>query len=111
MNTILTILAVAGVAAAAWHVVRAAVRLLWQEASGLWADELSRTHARRGDVTALEESKRRAAVVALRRRRALAEGIGWTALLIAPALTPWTRLIYAAYAALWTLPYLRRRSP
>jgi hypothetical protein len=111
VNTILTILAVAGIGAAAWHVVRAAFRFLWQEASSLWADELSRTHARRGDVTALEESKRRGAVVARLRRRALAEGIGWLVLLVTPPLTPWARQIYAAYALFWTLPYLRRRSP
>ena len=106
----MTILAVAGILAAAWHVVRAAFRLLWQEASGFWANELSRTHARRGDVTALEASKRQAAMVAVRRRRVLAEGIGWLALLVAPPLTPWTAWIYAGSSAFWALPYLRRRS-
>lgn len=109
MNILLTILALVGIGAAAWHVLRAAFRFLWQEASGLWADELTRTHARRGDVTALEASKRQVATVAARRRRALAEAIGWLALLVAPTLTPWTRLLYAGYSAFWVLPYLRRR--
>ena len=111
MDTLLTILAVAGIAAAAWHVVRAAFRFLRQEASGIWTDELARTHARRGDVTALEEAQREAAAVARRRRRAAVEGAGWLALLAAPALTAWARPIYASYALLWTLPFLRRRSP
>ena len=111
MDTILTILAVAGVGAAAWHLVRAAFRFLRQEASGIWTDELARTHARRGDVTALEEAKRQAEMVARGRRRAMAEAVGWLALLAAPALTSWARPIYASYAVLWLLPFLRRRSP
>ncbi|MBW3551969.1 MAG: hypothetical protein KY466_00590 [Gemmatimonadetes bacterium] len=111
MEIILTILALAGIGAAAWHVVRAVFRFLRQEASGLWTDELARTHARRGDVTALEETKRRATEVARRRRRAVAEGVGWLALLAVPALTPWARPIYAAYAVLWAVPFLGRRSP
>ena len=108
---LLTILAVAGIGAAAWHVVRAAFRFLRHEASGIWTEELARTHARRGDVTSLEEDWRRAGVVARRRRRALVEGAGWLALLAVPALTPWARSIYAAYAVLWAAPVLRRRSP
>lgn len=111
MNTLLTILAVAGIAAAAWHVVRAAFRFLRQEASGIWTEELARTHARRGDVTALEDTKRRAEAVARLRRRAAVEGFGWLALLAVPALTAWTRAIYATYAVLWVLPLVRRRSP
>ena len=111
METLLTVLALAGIGAAAWPVVRAAFRFLRQEASGLWTDELARTHARRGDVTALEEARRRAVEVARRRRRAVAEGVGWLALLAVPALTPWARPIYASYAVLWAVPFLARRSP
>ena len=110
MNTILTILAVAGIGAAAWHVVRAAFRFLRQEATGIWADELSRTHARRGDVTALEEARRQRQAVLRARRRVLTEGVGWLALLLVPSFTPWGRTIYAGYAVLWLLPLLRRRS-
>ena len=111
MDTLLTILALAGIGAAAWHVMRAAFRFLRQEASGIWTDELARTHARRGDVTALQESRLRAEQVARARRRAVAEGVGWLALLAVPALTPWARSIYAIYAVLWLFPVLRRRSP
>ncbi|HUG39087.1 MAG TPA: hypothetical protein VMM12_01315 [Longimicrobiales bacterium] len=111
MDTLLTILAVAGIGAAAWHVMRAAFRFLRQKASGLWTDELARTHARRGDVTALKEMERRGAEVARARRRATVEAAGWVALLVVPALTPWSRAIYAAYAVLWAIPVLRRRSP
>lgn len=110
MSTILTVLAVAGIGAAAWHVVRAAFRFLRQEATGLWAGELARTHARRGDVTAVEEARREAERVSRRRRRVLAEGIGWLVLLIVPAFTPWARPIYAGYAVLWLVPAVRRGS-
>ena len=109
MNTLLTILALAGIAAAAWHVVRAAFRFLRQEATGIWTDELARTRARLGDVTGLQETRREAVVVAGRRRRAIAEGVGWLALLAVPYLTPWARTIYASYAVLWLLPFARRR--
>lgn len=108
---ILTILAIAGVAAAAWHVVRAAFRFLRQEATGIWADELSRTHARRGDLTSLEQARQEREAAARQRRRVLAEAVGWLALLLVPSFTPWGRMIYAGYAVLWTLPLLRRRSP
>ncbi|NIP82562.1 MAG: Cmx/CmrA family chloramphenicol efflux MFS transporter, partial [Gemmatimonadetes bacterium] len=51
MTTVTSLLAVAGVAAAAWHLVRAAFRFLRAGATGIWADEMGRTHARRGDLT------------------------------------------------------------
>lgn len=111
MNTILTILAVAGIGAAAWHVVRAAFRLLRHEVTGFWADEVAHTHARRGDVTALEETRRERERALRARRRVAAEAVGWLALLLVPSFTPWARSIYAGYAVLWTLPVLRRRAP
>ena len=109
MNAILTILAVAGIAAAAWHVLRAAVRFLSREAAGLWSDELARTRARRGDVTGLQDARREKSGLARLRRRALGEALGWTALLLAPAVTPWARTIYATYVVLWLVPFLGRR--
>ena len=109
MDTLLTILAVAGIAAAAWHVVLAAFRFLRQEASGIWTDELARTRARRGDVTGFQETRREAEAVARSRRRAIAEGVGWLALLAVPYLTPFARYIYASYVVLWLLPFARRR--
>jgi hypothetical protein len=109
VNTILTFLAVAGIAAAVWHVVRAAFRFLGHGAAGIWSRELARTHARRGDVTALEDARREGEEVARRKTRAVAEAIGWLILLLAPPLTPWARHIYAAYTLLWLVPAVRSR--
>lgn len=111
MDTLLTILAVAGVGAAVWHVVRSGFRILRHGATGLWAEELARTRARRGDVTGVQESRGRTEEIARVRRRVVMEGAGWLVLLVVPALTPWARPIYAVYAVLWAMPFLRRRSP
>jgi hypothetical protein len=109
VNTILTIVAVLGIAAAIWHVVRATFRFLGHGAAGMWSDELARTHARRGDVTALEEARIQGDSVARRKARAGAEAIGWLILLLAPPLTPWARHVFAAYALLWLIPAVRSR--
>jgi hypothetical protein len=109
VDTILTILAAAGIGAAAWHVVRAAFRFLRHGADTVWANELGRAGARRGDLTAVQESARERAGAA--RARAVAETAGWLALLVVPALTPWSRPVYASYALLWALPAVRRRGP
>jgi hypothetical protein len=108
VNTLLIILAVAGVAAALWHLVRAAFRFLKGGADGVWTDELARTHARRGDVTAMDDARRASESVARRRVRAGAEAVGWLILLIVPTLTPWGTEIYAAYIVLWLVPALGR---
>ena len=108
MNTVLTLLAVTGIAAAAWHLVRAAFRFLRETAAGIWAGEMAETQARRGDLTALEESKRKRADA---RRSGARKGLavfGWLALLVAPALTPWARPVYASYALLLLEPAVRR---
>jgi hypothetical protein len=109
VDTILTLLAAAGIAAAVWHLVRAAFRFLRYGANGVWTDELARTHARRGDVTAVEDAKREHETAARWKSRAGAEAVGWLILLLAPPLTPWARHVYAAYALLWLVPALRRR--
>ena len=108
VETLITVLSLLGLGAAAWQVLRAAFRFLSGEASGIWASELADTHARRGDVTALREARDEAAAAARGRRRALAEGLGWGALLLAPSFTPWARPIYAGYALLWLIPWRRR---
>jgi hypothetical protein len=109
VDTILTLLAAAGIAAAVWHLVTAAFRFLRHGASDLWTGELARTHARRGDVTSLEDARREQETAARWKTRAGAEAVGWLILLLAPLLTPWARHVYAAYAVLWLVPALRRR--
>lgn len=110
MDTILTLLAATGIAAAVWHVVRAAFRFLRHGATGLWTGEIARTHARRGDVTALGEASEAREASDRQRLRSGAEAVGWLILLLVPPLTPWARHIYAAYTVLWLVPALRRRS-
>jgi hypothetical protein len=111
VNIILFILAFAGIVAAVWHLVRAAIRFLSQGASGLWTGEVARTHARRGDVTALEEARREQTAAKRGRTRAGAEAVGWLILLLVPPLTPWGTYIYASYVVLWLVPFLQRRRP
>lgn len=101
MNTLLNLLAVAGGAAAVWHLVRAVLRFLRGGALGIWADELARTHARHGDLTALDETERERRAAARRARRAALEVVGWSAVLVAPSLTSWPRPVYALYSLLW----------
>lgn len=110
MDIILTILAVTGVAAAVWHLVRAAFRFLRYGATGFWADELARTHARRGDVTSMEDARHDRATTARWKARAGVEAVGWLILLLVPPLTPWARHIYAAYTLLWLVPAVRGRA-
>jgi hypothetical protein len=109
VDTILTILAIAGVAAAVWHLLRAAFRFLSHGATGLWVGELGRTRARRGDVTGLQDAERDRREARSRKNRAGLEATGWLVLLVAPSLTPWARHIYAVCAVLWIVPALRGR--
>lgn len=109
MDIILSVLAAAGIAAAVWHLVRAAFRFLRFGADGLWTDEVARTHARRGDVSSLEAAKQQREAATRWKTRAGAEAIGWLVLLLTPPLTPWARHIYAAYTILWIVPALRGR--
>lgn len=108
MDIILNVLAFIGIAAAIWHLVRAAFRFLGHGAAEVWADELARTHARKGDVTSLEETQREREAVSRWKTRTGGEAVGWLILLVVPPLTPWGRHIYAAYTLLWLVPALRR---
>jgi hypothetical protein len=108
VNTVLTLLAVAGVATAAWHLVRAALRFLRQAAAGIWADELADTHARRGDLTSLESSREERVRATRSGARYGVEALGWLVLLAVPSLTAWPRPLYAAYSLLLLEPALRR---
>ncbi len=108
MTTVTSLLAVAGAAAAAWHLVRAAFRFLRAGATGIWADEVGRTHARRGDLTSLEESERERFEAVRARSWNGVIALGWLVVLVVPSLTPWARPWYAVYALLWLEPLTRR---
>jgi hypothetical protein len=109
VDIIISILALAGIVAAVWHLVRAAFRFLRQGADGLWTGEVARNHARRGDVTALQDARREQGTARRGRTRAGAEAVGWLILLVVPPLTPWGTHIYASYVVLWLVPVLQRR--
>jgi hypothetical protein len=108
VNTLLNLLAVAGGVGAAWHLVRAAFRFLRGGALGVVAEEMERTHARHGDLTALEERRRERDRARRSSRQWGLAALGWLALLAVPSFTPWPRLIYAGYAAVWIGPVARR---
>ena len=108
VSTVLNLLAVAGGAAAAWHLVRAALRFLRGGATGIWSEEMGRTHARRGDLTSLSESMEERQAAARETRQWGLLALGWLLVLAAPSLTPWARQVYAAYALLWLVPLARR---
>lgn len=108
MNTVLTLLAAAGIATAAWHLVRAAVRFLRHAAAGVWADEMAQTHAQRGDLTSLEEREEDRVRATRAGARYGIEALGWLALLAVPSLTAWARPLYAAYSLLLLEPAVRR---
>ncbi|MFW5951511.1 MAG: hypothetical protein ACOCVZ_05280 [Gemmatimonadota bacterium] len=107
MDTLLTLLAVAGGAGAAWHLLRAALRFLEGGAHGIFAGEMERTHARRGDLTSLEEQRREREAARRASRRAALVALGWLALLAVPSLTPWPRRVFAAYSVVWLGPLAR----
>lgn len=111
METVLTLLAAAGIAAAAWHLVRAAFRFLREAAAGIWADEMARTYARRGDLTALEEQERERSEATRSGTRSGLVAMGWLTALALPTFTPWARTLYAALALLLLEPAVRRLKP
>ena len=108
METALTLLAVVGIATAAWHMVRAAFRFLREAAAGIWADEMAQTYAQRGDLTALHDTERERSEARRSGTRSGLVALGWLAALIAPVFTPWARAVYAAYALLLLEPVARR---
>jgi hypothetical protein len=100
----LLIFAILGFLAAARLAGRAGFRLLTRGVEVFLVSEAGRTHAQRGDITALRDADvaRRSA----RRKRlgALVVFAGCVGLLAVPPFTPWPTLVYASYAPLWLLP-------
>jgi hypothetical protein len=109
MDTAVLILAVAGFGAVAARMLFALLRVLTRGADALMARDVAAARAQRGDLTGLEEAN--VARGAARRGRYVALGLLsiWAGLLLVPALTPWPRLLYAAYSLLWLLPPRRER--
>ncbi len=99
-----TMLAVVGFAGVAWRALRAGIRLLDSVAELLWANELARARARRGDLTGMDQADAEARDGRRSRGRAALAVALWLLLLTAPAATPWTRVLYAMVSPVWLMP-------
>ncbi len=97
-------LATVGFAGVAWRLVGAVLRLLSSLAEVLWTNEIARTRARRGDLTGMREAEVEVREARRRRTRAALVVALWLMLLTAPAVLPWTRVLYAALAPVWLVP-------
>lgn len=107
MDTPLLLLGIAGFAAVALRAVIALLASLRGGIEAIFARGLADTRRQRGDLTGLADAA--AARTTANRRRYVALGFFflWAGLLVVPPLTPWPRMLYAAYCVLWLLP--RRR--
>ena len=101
MEPVLLILAMAGVSAVLWRLVRATFRLIQRSGEAWIAAGAASSRQRRGDLTGLDEAaalERRARVA---RRNAGLRVAFWLAILLVPPFTPWTLATYAACSVLW----------
>lgn len=108
MSGALLILAIIGFLGAARLAARAAFRFLFRGVESFLAGQVRETHARRGDITALQTADVTRRAVRRARRISLAALMGWVCLLAVPPFTPWAQAIYAAYVPLWLYPPRRR---
>jgi len=109
MHTLLLLLAISGGAAVLARLGRNLFQLAHGGVDALFASNLVKTRAERGDITGLQDAHSVRAGAVRRRQLALAALAFWVGLLLLPPLTPWPALIYAAYSVLWLFP--RARSP
>jgi hypothetical protein len=105
MDTAITLLAAAGIAAVLLRAVLALFRALRGGVDSFLARDMADLRAQRGDLTGLAAAAevRQAA----RRQRMFAFGAFavWIGLLAVPQLTPWPRFLYVIYSLLWLVPH------
>ncbi len=104
MSFIILVLAIAGFLAVLRRSAGALLRLLGRGVEAFLAREESSIRERRGDLTGLQEAVARTRGARRARLDAMLRFAFWVALLVAPLLTPWTALLYAACATLWLVP-------
>lgn len=109
MRELLILLSILGVLAVALRLARALLRAIGRSAEGVAAGQAVGARAQRGDLTGMAEATEWRRLAVRRRWRALTTSGLWAALLVVPAYTAWTRLIYAAYALLWVVDLVARR--
>ena len=101
MEFLLLILAVFGFFGAVRLAGRSLLRLVTRGAETFITSGVLQTHARRGDITALQASETAYADARRRRLGATATFAASVALLAIPPFTPWTTTLYACYVPLW----------
>lgn len=107
MNWALIGLAAAGLAAVGWRLLRSLVGLAGRVADVVWASEIAGARARRGDLTGMREAEAETDAARHARNRAAGVVVFWVLLLLAPAVLPWTRVLYAVLALVWVVPKRR----
>jgi len=107
MEAALIILAVLGFVAVLIRLVRAAFGALRHGVDAFIAREAVEARARRGDLTGMAEAQDWNRGARRARLRSLLIAALCLAGLIAPAFTPWTREVYAAYSLLWLFAHPR----
>lgn len=110
MQTPLTVLAVLGIGALLWQLLRTLLDLGRRGVEAFLADQSADVRARRGDLTGLAESEAQAHKA---RRGRWRSGLRLTLLLVLLLVPPLTGLsleIYAACSALWLLGATRERT-
>jgi hypothetical protein len=108
MDFLLLILAVVGFLAVLRLSLVAGLMVLGRGVEAFLAREVTEAHARRGDITSLQAAQVTRSKASRARVHAVARLALTVALLVAPVLSPWPRLIYAAYSPLWLLFHRRR---
>ena len=108
MDPIILVLGIAGFLAALRGLTRASLRLVVRGVEVVMARETTDIRARRGDLTGFQAADQHAVQARNQRRRSVLAVAGWATLLAVPPMTPWTGLLYAAWAPLWLLSPRRR---
>ncbi|HET7275522.1 MAG TPA: hypothetical protein VFI91_10205 [Longimicrobiaceae bacterium] len=104
MSTLLTALALAGVLALLFRIVRSGARLALSAAETAAAGGLAEVSARHGDLTAMTERRIAQQRARVARRKGALWMILWLTWLILPLFLGWAEEAFALAAPLWLLP-------
>jgi hypothetical protein len=109
LSLVLLLLAVFGFLALAGRLGRALVRLALNAAESTAASGLAEINERRGDITAMMETRNAAQTLRRSRRITLLTVVGCALLMLVPPFLDVAREVYAACALLWFVPAQRIR--
>jgi polyferredoxin len=105
VQTVVVVLAAAGVLAVVYRLLRALARFVLAFAEVTAASGMAEISARRGDLTTLAERQATERTARQRQWKDLLYIALWLAWLLVPPLTAWPLALYAAAVPLWLLPY------